>query len=85
MFPPATYNLDAPEYVTRIEKRLRIQEKQVYVAFDKSNKSSPKERGGQAAFTLQEKLNEAMHALDQETNQISSVTRQPIKALHFTE
>ena len=83
--PPATYNPEAPKYITHIKNRLQIQEKQVYIAFNKNDEGSPKKQEGQAAFALHEKLNEYMQALDQEMNQVTSITRWPIKPLHFTE
>ena len=85
--PPASspYSPDTPEYVTRIENRLRIQERQVYITFDNNATDSPKERSGTAAFALRGKINEWIRALDQETHQVMSPAGQPIKALQFTE
>lgn len=80
-----SYSPDAPDYVVRIENKLRIQERQVYIAFDDSVEDSPKERGGPAAYALRGKLNEWIRTLDQETNQVMSQNGQPIKALQFTE
>ena len=77
--------IDVPDYVVRIENKLHIQERQVYIAFDDSVEDSPKERGGPAAYALRGKLNEWIRTLDQETNQVMSQNGQPIKALQFTE
>ena len=81
----AHYNLNMPEYVTRIENRLHIQERQVSISFDKEAEDSPTERGGPATYALCEKLNEHLCALDQETNQVSLVVDQHIKSLQITE
>ena len=85
--PPVTntLNTNAPEYAIRLENRLRIQEKQVYVTFSKDADDSPTDQGSTAAYKLRSKLNEQLRALNQETNQVDQATGQPIRALHFTE
>ena len=52
------FNTEVPEYITRIENRLRIQECQVYISFDNKVADSPKERSGLAAYVLRGKINE---------------------------
>ena len=80
-----TFNPEVLEYIMRIENRLCIQECQVYVSFDNEVADSPKERSGLAAYTLRGKINEWIRSLDQETNQVTLTSGQPIKALQFTE
>ena len=46
---------------------------------------SPSDCGGQAAYTLHEKANKWIRALDQETSHSSSTSGCLIKALHFTK
>ena len=79
------FDPEIPEYVTRIENRLRIQERQAFITFDNEAADSPKERNGSAAYALRSKINEWIRSMDQETNQVTSTSRQPIKALQFTE
>ena len=79
------FNTEVPEYITHIENRLRIQERQVYISFDNEVADSPKERSGSAAYALRGKIDEWIRSLDQETNQVTSTSGQPIKALQFTE
>ena len=75
------FNTEVPEYITRIENRLHIQERQVYISFDNEAADSPKERSGLAAYVLRGKINEWIRSLDQETNQVTSTSGQPIRAL----
>lgn len=79
------FNTEVPEYITHIENRLHIQERQVYISFDNEAADSPKERSGSAAYVLRGKINEWIRLLDQETNQVMSTSGQPIRALQFTE
>ena len=79
------FNTELPKYITCIENRLRIQECQVYISFDNEAADSPKERSGSTAYALRGKINEWIWSLDQETNQVTSTSGQPIKALQFTE
>ena len=52
------FNPEIPEYVTRIENRLRIQEHQAFITFDNEAVDSPKERNGLVAYALRSKINE---------------------------
>ena len=52
------FNTEVPEYITHIENRLHIQERQVYISFDNEAADSPKERSGSAAYVLRGKINE---------------------------
>ena len=79
------FNTEVPEYITHIENRLHIQERQVYISYDNEAADSPKERSGSAAYVLRGKINEWIRSLDQETNQVTSTSGQPIRVLQFTE
>ena len=68
-----------------IENRLCIQEHQVYIFIDNEAADSLKERNSSAAYMLRSKINEWIQSLDQETNQITLTSGQPIRVLQFTE
>ena len=80
----STFNPDTPEHVTRIENKLHIQERQVYITFDQNTDDSPKVLSGTAAYMLGGKLNEWMHSPDQEAHQVLQTTNHLIKTLSFT-
>ena len=84
--PPnlTTFNPNVPEYITHIENKLRIQDRQVYIIYDQNTEDSPKDPGSAVAYKLCSKMNKWMCSLDQETSQVSHMASHLIKTLHFT-
>ena len=79
----ATFNPNTPEYITCIENKLCIQDRQLYITFNQSTEDSPKDLGSAAAYKLCSKMNEWMCSLDQEINQVLHTASHLIKTLHF--
>ena len=67
----STYNPDVPNYVPHIKNKLFIQGRQIYITFNKNAADSPKKCGGAAAYALYRNMNEWVHSLDQEIDQVS--------------
>ena len=76
-----TFNPDAPKYVTRIENKLRIQDRQVFVAFDGDAVDAPKDKGGGAAYALCSKLNEWLRLFNQEADVVTNTSSHLVKSV----